>query len=96
MPETAHISQNIENLEVPSFLLNNKNAKILHLGAGNVKSNDPRVISTDILANNNVDIVCEGEKLPFLDETFDYITSGAVLEHVSNPIAVSKEMRREF
>ena len=93
-PGEAQISENVGAFESPISLLENPNARILHLGSGNVISHDPRVISTDLLPNENVDIVCEGEHLPFPDETFDYVTSGAVLEHVSNPIAVAAEMRR--
>lgn len=94
VPEKAQVSENVGSFVVPVSFDAFPQARILHLGSGNVKSDDPRVISTDLLPNENVDIVCEGEHLPFADETFDYVTSGAVLEHVSNPIAVAAEMRR--
>ena len=93
-PEKAQISENVGSFTVPTSFDGFPNARILHLGSGNVKSNDQRVISTDLLPNENVDVVCEAEHLPFANETFDYIASGAVLEHVSNPIAVAAEMRR--
>jgi SAM-dependent methyltransferase len=93
-PEMAQISENVEGISLPKHIDENLNARILHLGSGNVRCLDPRVISADLLPNDNVDVVCEGEHLPFADETFDYVTSGAVLEHVSNPIAVAAEMRR--
>jgi SAM-dependent methyltransferase len=93
-PAEAQISENVSIFESPVSLQRNPTARILHLGSGNVMSQDPRVVSTDLLPNENVDIVCEGEHLPFADETFDYVTSGAVLEHVSNPIIVAEEMRR--
>jgi|LakMenEpi03Aug12_release.lakeMendotaPanAssembly.Ray.scaffolds.fasta_scaffold278389_2 SAM-dependent methyltransferase len=92
-PAAAQISDN-GPFEIPISLEDSPEARILHLGAGNVKSDDPRVISTDLLPNENVDYVCEAEYLPFADETFDYVASGAVLEHVYNPIAVAAEMRR--
>lgn len=93
-PDLSQVSENVSEFIVPSFLADKRDARILHLGSGNVKCDDPRVVSTDLLPNKNVDLVCEGENLPFLDQTFDYVTSGAVLEHVSNPIAVAAEMRR--
>lgn len=67
---------------------------VLHLGCGEVPSNEPNVISLDILPTQAADIVAEGEALPFANETFGSVESAAVFEHVFDPMAVIKECRR--
>jgi SAM-dependent methyltransferase/uncharacterized protein YbaR (Trm112 family) len=93
-PANSITSQNIDLFSLPEGLVFGPNSKILHLGSGNVPSSDPRVISVDIVPANNVDIVCLAENLPFQSGTFDLVTSGAVLEHVYNPIASAREIQR--
>ena len=66
----------------------------INLGSGNVPSADPRVISIDVLPNTNVDLVCEAEALPFADDSIDLVASGAVFEHVHNPLKAASESRR--
>ncbi len=74
--------------------INNPNSRILHLGSGNVPCDDPRVISLDILPNQNVDVVAEAETLPFIDYTFDYIEASAVFEHLYDPLQAIHEIKR--
>lgn len=92
-PPKEITSQNIPVYYAPDSL-SDSNALILHLGSGNVASPDPRVISLDVVPCENVDIVGEAEYLPFLDQVFDYVESGAVFEHVYDPIKAIKEIRR--
>jgi SAM-dependent methyltransferase len=40
------------------------------------------------------DIVCNGDKLPFKDNSFDVVLSLAVLEHVPNPFQHASEILR--
>lgn len=91
-PPAEKISQNVPEYKV--FMDLPKDAKILHLGSGNVLCKDPRVISFDILPCENVDIVGEAENLPFKDNVFDLIDSCAVFEHVHNPLTAIKEVKR--
>ena len=93
-PDNSITSQNIDLFSLPEGIEFGANSKILHLGSGNVPSYDPRVISVDIVPANNVDVVCIAENLPFKSGTFDFVTSGAVLEHVYDPIASAKEINR--
>ena len=67
---------------------------VLHLGCGNVPSYDRRVVSVDVLPAEAADLVAEAEALPFRDNTFDRAVSGAVFEHVRDPIRSAKEVRR--
>jgi SAM-dependent methyltransferase len=42
----------------------------------------------------NVDIVGEAEELPFVDDVFDLVDSGAVFEHLRDPLRAIKEVKR--
>lgn len=91
-PPPSKISRNIDTYIVPEQF---KRARsILHLGSGNVKCEDPRVISLDVLPLENVDIVAEAEVLPFASNSFDFVDSGAVFEHLYDPLAAIKEVKR--
>lgn len=91
-PNSDKVSRNIEAYSIPKIF--NKAQLVLHLGSGNVKCNDSRVISLDILPCENVDIVSEAEVLPFASNTFDLVESGAVFEHVYDPLAAIREVKR--
>lgn len=41
-----------------------------------------------------VDVVAYGENLPFEDESYDYVISSHVIEHIFDPIAAMKEWAR--
>lgn len=92
-PEIDKVSQNITNFNVPAFITDT-NALVLHLGSGNVPSFDSRVISLDILPCENADLVAEAEELPFINNTFDYVESGAVFEHLYDPLQAVQEVKR--
>jgi ubiquinone/menaquinone biosynthesis C-methylase UbiE len=91
-PDSSIISQNVESYVITDGF--EEAGRILHLGSGNVPSDDPRVISLDILPCENVDIVAEAERLPFKDNCFDLVESGAVFEHLYDPLAAIAEVKR--
>lgn len=91
-PSAQVISQNIDSYYPPDSLPSE--GLCLHLGSGNVPSADPRVISMDVLPNTNVDLVAEAEALPFVDGVFDLVVSGAVFEHLRDPVKAVQEARR--
>lgn len=66
---------------------------ILEVGSGTRRLRRD-VINLEIDRFENVDIVANGARLPFLDDTFDLVISQAVLEHVPNPREVVVEMIR--
>ena len=68
-------------------------AKILDLGSGTDRR-APNVITLEIEANSNVDIVGDGHQLPFHDNVFDAIINEAVLEHVLEPKQIVDEIYR--
>jgi len=91
-PEEGKISKTHAEYVVPE---QHKRAKrVLHLGSGNVPTSDSRVISLGILPCSQVDVVGEAEHLPFLDNSFDFVDSTAVFEHVYDPIAAINEVKR--
>lgn len=67
--------------------------RILELGSGRARLEE-RVVNLDIYPFPGVDVVGDGHKLPFVDESFDGVISQALLEHVRNPILVVQEMCR--
>ncbi len=92
-PPPAKISQNKPSYVPPeSYTVSAK--RILHLGSGNVPCTDQRVISLDMLPCENADIVAEAEELPFVDDVFDHVDSGAVFEHLYEPLRAIREVKR--
>lgn len=92
-PPEAHISQN-QRQYIVEERWRSLAGRCLHLGSGNVPCSDPRVVSFDILPCENVDIVGEAEELPFRDDVFDLVDSGAVFEHLRDPLRAIKEVKR--
>ncbi len=92
-PSAAHISQNQKRYIIEERC-GSAPRRCLHLGSGNVPCTDPRVVSFDVLPCENVDIVGEAEELPFLDDVFDLVDSGAVFEHLRDPLRAIKEVKR--
>jgi len=70
-----------------------KDGLILNLGSGGDFIHEG-VINFDLDFIPDVNVVGNGENLPFLDGTFDLIINQAVLEHVKRPNKIVKEMYR--
>ena len=70
-----------------------KNGLMLNIGSGNSFIHE-RFINLDLDLLAGVNVVGNGENLPFLDETFDLIINQAVLEHVKRPKKIVNEMYR--
>ncbi|MGV9141456.1 MAG: class I SAM-dependent methyltransferase [Promethearchaeota archaeon] len=68
--------------------------KILNFGCGKDIKKD--FINVDIQESENIDVSFDFNKFPypFKDNTFDYIFSSNVLEHLDNPQKVLKELHR--
>ena len=66
---------------------------ILNVGSGDNFIHE-NVINFDLDCLPGVNVVGNGECLPFLDETFNLIINQAVLEHAKRPSRIVKEMYR--
>ena len=69
-------------------------SKVLDLGGGDRWHTDSRVLNLEYLPYRRVDLYADGLQLPFADNSFDFIMSQAVLEHVPDPARAVSEMRR--
>lgn len=67
---------------------------VLDLGSGNNPDYYPNLVKVEIFPFPNIDVVGYGENLPFKSETFEIVFSGAVLEHVRNPLQVIENIER--
>ena len=93
-------------MQITNFRNNNiariQGKKVLDVGSqdinGSYRSRFTEIgceyIGTDIVAGNNVDVLCTFERLPFGDNSFDVVVSGQCLEHAEHPWILTKEMAR--
>ena len=68
-------------------------ARVLDLGSG-ADRRAPHIINLEIEATPYVDVVADGQRLPFKDGVFDSVITEAVLEHVREPKQVAAEIFR--
>lgn len=63
-------------------------------GSGNLKAFAPDVVSTDVLTTDWLDAVCDAQRLPFADESFDNMVMLDVLHHLERPVLFFEEASR--
>ena len=68
-------------------------ARVLHAGSGIRRLGDT-AINVDLSAFAGVDLVADLRRLPFRSGAFDAVTCEQVIEHVSTPVDVVRELRR--
>lgn len=73
--------------------INDKSMLALNIGSG-ITNYSTQIINFDSQQFVNVQVVGDLFSLPFRDDTFDYVFSIYVLEHVPNPELAIKEMHR--
>lgn len=95
--ETESVSEWANDSDINKLIKESK--LVLNIGAG-YRTNIERyfslsnVINTEVFNYPTTDIVCDGDNLPFKDNSFDFILSLAVLEHVKNPWIHAEEIIR--
>lgn len=67
--------------------------RILNIGSGSTKI-EGNVINLDIENFPNVNLVADGCQMPFAENSFDFVISEAVIEHVRYPQQFIKEIKR--
>jgi SAM-dependent methyltransferase len=82
-----------KNLKQMIRTIESDNSIGLNIGSG-VTSYSTRIVNFDKQTFKNVDIVGDLYNLPFADNSFDYIFSIYVLEHIAYPQAAINEMYR--
>jgi SAM-dependent methyltransferase len=87
-------SQNPYGQQVIQLIEQYRDGLVLDMGSGSPRRGFFNVVHLDLSAYAEVDIVTDGQALPFADETFDAILSEAVLEHVRDPHAYMLELAR--
>ncbi|NQT68890.1 MAG: methyltransferase domain-containing protein [Desulfobacteraceae bacterium] len=75
-------------------ICDNITAEGLYLDIGGVGRFHPRILNINISPSADTDLVCEGQCLPFDDDSVDGIFILLVLEHVPDPQAITKEISR--
>lgn len=76
-----------------TFKCKGEDTLVLNVGSGTGRLGD-NVINLEIGIFPEVDVVGNGENLPFVDECFDVMYSNALLEHLPEPEIVVCEMKR--
>ena len=81
--------------------LKHRNGKILIIGAGDkigwyndIFGDKSLVITSDVHSQFKPDIVFDCHQIPFVNDSFDLVIAGQVLEHTFKPWVVAKEMER--
>lgn len=88
------VSQNSYGSQVLELIEQNRDGWVLDMGSGSPTTGFYNVVHLDLFAFSAVDVVTDGGALPFADNTFDAILSEAVLEHVKDPFAYTRELAR--
>ena len=67
---------------------------VLDFGAGRQALDDPCIVRMDLAPSPYVDLVGDVTNLPFRDDSIGLAFGGAVMEHVSDPVAAADELYR--
>jgi len=75
-------------------LIAQSDGPIVDIGAGLRPEYREDVLNVEIVAYPTTDVVAASEFLPFADDSFGLVISVAVLEHVRDPFAAARELKR--
>lgn len=67
---------------------------LLDFGGGNRLVPDNRYVNLDYAALSQPDVVGDGMRLPFADNSFDAVFTNGVMEHLSDPLMGGREIAR--
>jgi SAM-dependent methyltransferase len=92
--DTENVSDNGYDDRVTAAIEANPGKLFLDAGAGLKYRNYENVVHFEIVDYPSTDVLGVGEKLPFVNDSFDFVLSAVVLEHVKDPFACAREMVR--
>ena len=90
---TENVSSNSYD-ELTDALSKEEDKIIVDVGSGKRHKYYKNVVNVEIVDYHTTDIICVNEKLPFKDNSVDYILSLCVLEHVKYPWISAGELKR--
>ena len=79
--------------EAAAIIGDHEDGLVLDVGAG-LRENLSHVIQLDAIPFPTADVSASAEAMPFADESFDAVIACNLMEHVSSPTEVIKELRR--
>ncbi|KAA0236090.1 MAG: class I SAM-dependent methyltransferase [Actinobacteria bacterium] len=92
--DTAHVSSHEYNRDVLEILDEHAEGLVLDAGCGFRTRYYPQVVNLEVVAYPTTDVLGIGERLPFVDESFEAVLSLNVLEHLRDPFAAAIELVR--
>jgi SAM-dependent methyltransferase len=87
-------SSNTYGQQVLSLIEKFRDGWVLDCGSGRPSRGFYNVVHLELFAYPEVDVVTDGQALPFAGDTFDAVLSEAVLEHVRDPDGYVREVAR--
>jgi SAM-dependent methyltransferase len=92
--DTENISDHGYDGRIVAAIDANPDKLFIDVGAGLKYQNHENVVHFEIVDYPSTDILGVGEKLPFINDLFDFAISSVVLEHVKDPFACAREIVR--
>jgi SAM-dependent methyltransferase len=92
--EDSPQSANLYDPESINLIHRFQSGLVLDYGAGVRQRYFDNVVNYEIFPNDTVDVLGDGDRLPFADESFDAAISIAVFEHLSDPFGAAREILR--
>jgi SAM-dependent methyltransferase len=92
--DTTNVSSNSYDEDTLALVKKYSDGLVLDCGAGKRQIYFENVVNYEIVDYDSTDVLGIGEKLPFIDSTFDAVISIAVLEHVRDPFKCAREISR--
>ena len=91
---TDAVSQHDYIDEIKNLITSEPGRLFLDAGAGFRPTYYANVINLEIVPYATTDVLAVLEMIPFANDTFDYVISNAVLEHVRDPFTAAREILR--
>jgi SAM-dependent methyltransferase len=92
--DTENVSDHGYDDRITAAIEANPDKLFVDVGAGLKYRNYENVVHFEIVDYPSTDVLGVGEKLPFINDAFDYAISSVVLEHVKDPFACAREIMR--